>query len=83
MPVEDYIPAPAPQDTTAIPLYLQRELTRVSTFLSSAGIAPLYHEEPRLPQEGELVLADGTDWNPTGGGYGLYVYLSAAWVKIV
>jgi len=35
----------------------------------------IMYKEPERPQEGMLVYADGTLWNP-GYGKGLYVYLS-------
>jgi hypothetical protein len=38
-----------------------------------------FHREPEKPQEGMMVLADGTDWNP-GSGAGFYGYRGGAWV---
>lgn len=36
---------------------------------------------PTFAEEGTIVRADGTSWNP-GGGEGVYIYRSAAWVKL-
>lgn len=36
---------------------------------------------PKRPRDGLVVFADGTSWNP-GAGRGVYVYSSAAWVKL-
>lgn len=37
--------------------------------------------EPTRPQDGLVVYADGTAWNP-GSGRGLYERRSGAWVKL-
>ncbi|MEM7209558.1 MAG: hypothetical protein AAF434_17195 [Pseudomonadota bacterium] len=39
------------------------------------------HVEPDKLQDGMLVFADGTNWNPGSGG-GLYERVSSAWVKL-
>lgn len=36
---------------------------------------------PERPQEGMIVKADGTNWDP-GAGAGIYVYQSGTWVKL-
>lgn len=36
---------------------------------------------PRKIVDGQIVLADGTTWNP-GGGAGVYARISGAWVKL-
>ena len=37
--------------------------------------------EPTKKRDGDIVFADGTEWNP-GNGQGLYVYRNGAWVKL-
>lgn len=37
------------------------------------------HVEPEKPREGQVVVADGTDWDP-GDGAGQYMYIGGAWV---
>lgn len=41
----------------------------------------VWHVEPFRPREGQLVFADGTDWNP-GGGAGYYERVGGAWNKL-
>jgi len=36
---------------------------------------------PKKIVDGQIVLADGTTWNP-GGGAGVYARISGAWVKL-
>lgn len=38
-------------------------------------------KQPKRPQDGMIVSADGTSWNP-GSGKGIYAYLSGAWVLL-
>lgn len=40
------------------------------------------HVAPDRPQEGLVVFADGTDWNPTGAGGGLHQYIGGVWDKL-
>lgn len=40
-----------------------------------------YHANPTDPQEGMVVWADGTNWDP-GSGAGLYEYRGGAWHKL-
>jgi hypothetical protein len=43
------------------------------------------HAEPERPENGMVVLADGTDWKPNGTGTeGIYRYKSdgSTWVKL-
>lgn len=37
--------------------------------------------EPERPQDGLIVYADGTNWDP-GSGQGIYAYYGSAWVKL-
>ena len=38
--------------------------------------------EPARRTEGMVAFADGTNWNPTAGGAGLYEYRGGAWNKL-
>jgi len=40
-----------------------------------------YKSAPSNPQEGMVVWADGTNWNP-GSGAGLYEYRGGSWQKL-
>lgn len=65
------------------PQWLYDELQRVGTEMNRpAGLFfDVLHEEPPKPQDGMVAFADGTDWNPGGGG-GLYQRVAGAWVKL-
>jgi len=41
---------------------------------------PTMTAPPADPQNGDLIYADGTSWNP-GSGEGIYAYENGAWVK--
>jgi hypothetical protein len=40
----------------------------------------VHHVAPKKPRKGQVVYADGTNWDP-GSGEGLYVY-KAGWIFI-
>ena len=62
---------------------LAREFDSVANALNLGLLQRVnfYHVEPGKPREGDIVGADGTDWNP-GGGKGVYAYYSSAWNKL-
>jgi hypothetical protein len=80
---DKYIPDEVPAEYSAE--FLQTELQRISDWIeeieTGSIIFPPVHVEPEKVEEGLVVNADGTDWNP-GSGAGLYQYLSSAWVKL-
>jgi hypothetical protein len=81
-----YTPDPAPLTPEELPDYIERELIKLSDSLKSLNVDQLnlkvLHAEPDKPREGDLVRADGTDWNP-GSGEGVYEYTSGgAWSKL-
>lgn len=65
------------------PQWLYDELSQVANNMTKpAGLQfDVLHAEPLKPQDGQLVFADGVDWNPGGGG-GLYQRVGGAWVKL-
>lgn len=77
-----YNPTTPPSEEGQLRTYLLSELQRVAEAISESAIPPLFYAAPKNPQEGWVVRADGTGWNP-GSGAGLYIYRSAAWVFIV
>ena len=62
---------------------LARELRRISNAfrLIADGYRPVLHVEPVRPEDGMIVFADGTDWDP-GSGEGVYERASGAWNKL-
>lgn len=77
-----YTPAPPPLDPEELSLYVQRELLKLSDFVTDASYVPLFYTEPNNPIEGQFASADGTGWNP-GSGAGFYIYTGGAWTFIV
>lgn len=74
-----YSPGPIPS-LDNIPLFLNQELRNIASALTSAnthGIDKTY-VEPNKPYDGQIVYADGTNWNP-GSGAGIYYYNGAIW----
>lgn len=62
--------------------WLTEELSKVATAIASTeGSYPVRHVPPVRYYVGQVVYADGTDWNP-GAGEGLYVYKSTGWTLI-
>lgn len=65
--------------------YLTQEFQRLAIALEVNQVESIQlverHSAPNKPRDGLVVFADGTNWNP-GGGRGVYVYSSAAWVKL-
>lgn len=63
--------------------WISSELVRISNSFTTSrqtlNIA-VVNAEPLKPQVGDVVFADGTNWNPSGGR-GLYYY-DSGWVKI-
>jgi len=61
--------------------YLQRELRRIATTLD--GVEEILLTErnvaPDKPRDGQIVLADGTNFNP-GSGVGFYGRRNGIWV---
>ena len=67
---------------------LERRVALVEQTLDTLSVKPAIqvearHVEPEKPRDGMIVLADGTDWNPGGGGEGFYVYYNATWTKLL
>lgn len=80
-----YKPAPIPYRIEDIPRYLEQELRKIaeaSTYIqvNHIQLTTLY-AAPDKPQEGMIVKADGTTWNP-GSGAGIYARVGGAWVKL-
>ena len=79
-----YTPEQVPADIRDLPRFVQQELGRISSVISllAAGHLDVSYAEPAKPREGDIRLADGTNWNPTGGGMGVYAYYASAWHRL-
>jgi hypothetical protein len=79
-----YTPLPTIATTvTDLRSWANREMQRISLALLSTGsqiTLPVLNAAPEKPQVGQIVFADGANWNP-GSGRGLYYY-DSSWVFI-
>lgn len=75
-----YTPENIPGEAKELPYYLFSELIRISAAISALadGHIEITHVTPEKPRDGDIRLADGTDWNP-GSGKGVYAYYNSAW----
>lgn len=74
---------PAGDNPEVVMKWLQDELAKIAeniNFPSSSQYQEL-NEAPTKPRTGQIVLADGTNWNP-GSGQGFYGYYGGAWHKL-
>jgi hypothetical protein len=70
-----YTPTTPPADIQFLADYVQTELVKIAEELGAVKDIRLdeRHAAPSKPRDGDIVLADGTDWNP-GSGAGFYGY---------
>ena len=65
--------------------YAYRELVRLADYINQSVQdrvkVKMLTSTPQKPREGDLVYADGTNWNP-GAGPGLYQFRSGSWILI-
>lgn len=79
-----YTPGSIPRDDlSALVRYLTEELQNIAAVISELADGHLdeVHVEPEKPREGDLRIADGTNWNP-GSGAGMYRYNGTSWVLL-
>jgi len=64
--------------------WISNELIRVANAFTTEAqttTLPVLSAAPAKPQIGQVVFADGTNWNPNSGR-GLYYYDTSGWVHI-
>ena len=76
-----YAPTSPPKDPKDLPAYLAREFAKIQAAFVGVHTLDTLYAEPDRPQEGMIVKADGTSWNP-GSGAGVYAYISSTWTKL-
>ena len=80
--VRRYYPNAVPSEVNLGLLdWLRREFAAVFEGFEGQWKLPVRTAPPERVEEGQLVYADGTAWNP-GAGKGVYVWTGAAWVKL-
>lgn len=75
-----YAPSEPPTNADHLRYYIKDELLKVGAVLQllAAGHIDKTFAAPVKPREGDIRLADGTQWNP-GSGQGVYCYYNGAW----
>lgn len=75
-----YAPNNPPEDAAEMRRFLFEELQRIAAAIAllAAGHVDQTNAAPVKPREGDIRLADGTNWNP-GSGQGVYAYYGGAW----
>lgn len=67
-----------------LPEYIHREFLRISAEFGLIAEGRYWEPKARAPdkpREGQIVVADGTNWNP-GAGKGVYEFKSGVWSKL-
>lgn len=80
-----YEPTAVPGSFPGLRAWLAAQLRQLADNLAAPTVRMLnivaLHEPPERVSDGDIVRADGTDWNP-GAGAGVYARISGAWVKL-
>lgn len=78
-----YAPEPVPSDPKELPAYIERNNRAIEMAINllAAGHLDETHVAPVKPRNGDIRLADGTNWNP-GSGQGVYAYYNSTWNKL-
>lgn len=79
-------PLAVPLDSPpAMRAWLASMLRQVADALAAPTVSGIHfdtlHAEPERKSDGDVVRADGTDWNP-GSGEGIYERRGGAWVRL-
>jgi hypothetical protein len=79
-----YAPNPPPSNPADLQRFLINELQTIQTAINliAAGHVDVTHVAPAKPREGDIRLADGTNWNPTGSGKRFVGYRGGVWVDL-
>lgn len=76
-----YSPDQAPTDASEMPRYIESELLKIQGAINAlaAGHLDKSFVAPTKPRDGDIRYADGTSWNPTGAGAGIYYFNGTIW----
>jgi hypothetical protein len=81
----NFRPTPVPIDPGGFRNWLAEQLRQIASCLAAPSVASIHfdvlHAAPAKIWDGDVVCADGVDWNP-GSGAGLYARVNGAWVKL-
>lgn len=81
-----YQPTAIPNDAPAgLRSWLAAQLREIANALEAPDVMRIrltvLNAEPAKYANGDVVMADGSNWNP-GAGAGVYARVSGAWVKL-
>lgn len=79
-----YTPNPVPEDPEDLPQYLLQEFTKLQGALEETPVTfiEIKNVVPERIKQGDIVYADGTNFDP-GSGEGIYFRNAAgSWVKL-
>ena len=78
-----YVPGRVPDDVRDLSRFLQSELIAIQSAIQrlADGHVDTSNIAPTKPKDGDIRLADGTNWNP-GSGQGIYGYYNSSWHKL-
>ena len=78
-------PTPVPGSFQGVRAWLASQLRTIADTLAAPTVRGVTFaelaEEPARYANGDVVFANGSDWDP-GAGAGLYARVSGAWVKL-
>lgn len=79
-----YSPSPPPTDTNDLPRYLRNEFSRIQDAITqlATGHIDVTNVAPLRPRDGDIRLADGTNWNPVALGKRFVGYRGGVWVDL-
>lgn len=79
-----YTPGPLPSDPRELPRWLREEHDKIAAAIKALADGHLETTSvaPPKPREGDIRLADGTQWNPTGSGGRFVGYRGGAWREL-
>lgn len=83
MAITKYTPGITPVQASAeIRAYIDDQLAKIAEIINDGILfCDILTAPPAKPQNGMIVYADGTLWNP-GSGLGFYGYENGVWVKL-
>ena len=76
-----YVPDNPPTNQEDFNRYVFSQLNKISAAVSllAAGHIDKTYAAPSKPRDGDIRYADGTTWNPTGAGAGIYYFNGTIW----
>lgn len=79
-----YTPGPVPTDPRELPRWLREEHDKIAAAIKALADGHLETTcvAPPKPREGDIRLADGTGWNPTGSGSRFVGYRGGNWKEL-